>query len=48
VKQELLRRQVVLEAVEQATPAQIIGEVLGGDTPEGHLEKPLIMRKWGY
>ena len=35
MKQELLRRQVVLEAVEQATPAQIIGEVLGGDTRKG-------------
>ena len=43
MKQELLRRQVVLEAVEQATPAQIIGEVLGGDTPEGHLEKPRFL-----
>lgn len=37
MKQELLRRKAVLEAVEQAPPAQIIGEVFGGDTPEaGH------------
>ena len=37
MKQELLRREGILEAVEQAPPAQIIGEVFGGDASEaGH------------
>ena len=34
MKQKLLRREAVLEAVKQAAPAQIIREVLGGDATE--------------
>lgn len=34
MKQKLLRREAVLEAVQEPAPAQVIGQVLGGDAPE--------------
>lgn len=34
MKQKLLWREAVLEAIKQASPSQIVRQVLGGDTVE--------------